>query len=149
MILLAAAAKKRFVRGILYERLLECILRLGGRSGAIEKLRLDQPVERLAEHGVIHAGDDLQKRIAELPSDRRAELGDILDGGQAIQAVHQRVVESRRYGQRGERTDKLVATVRLAKKGRFDHKLEDTVLMLLRAPHLHKVSSRRDHRTSP
>ena len=61
--------------------------------------------------------------MGELAADRGADLRDLLDRGEAVEARKQRVVERRGDRERRQRAGKLVAVARVREQARLEHRL--------------------------
>src|SRR3546814_5881191 len=87
---------------------------------AERELCVDELVQRILELRFAEAGNCGQKRMAELPADAGRHLRDLLDGGEPVQAGHQRILQRGRDRQLRQRAGKREAMCRLPQPSRLD-----------------------------
>jgi hypothetical protein len=81
---LAPGLKQGAVGGILDQGVLEAVGGVRWRAAAEDELGRDQLVEGGLQLRLRPVGDRGEQRVRELPANRGADLGDLLDRGQAI-----------------------------------------------------------------
>ena len=113
VVLLPCALQERLIGGLLDQRMLEDIRRLGWQPLLVEELCLHQLVQPALDGRLIPRRDGPQQRIGKFAPQCGAELCKALHRCQAIQPGHQRVVQGGRDGQRRQRTGEFVAIVPL------------------------------------
>jgi len=86
---LPAAFEQGFVGGVLDQRVLEGVARIGRCAGAEQQLRLFELCQCRAQRRLVAAGDRAQQRVGEFAADRGADLRDLLDRRQPIQTRRQ------------------------------------------------------------
>jgi hypothetical protein len=86
---LPPAPEQGLVGGVLDQRVLEGVARVGRRAGAEQQLRLFELRQCRAQRRLVAAGDRAQQRVGELAADRRADLRDLLDRRQPVEARRQ------------------------------------------------------------
>ena len=114
---LAAGFEQGAVGGVLDQRVLEAVGRLGRRAAAEDQLGRDQLVERGSQLRLRPVGDRGEQRVGELAADRGADLRDLLDRREAVEAGEQRVVERRGNRERRQRPGQLVAVAGVLRAG--------------------------------
>jgi hypothetical protein len=113
MQVLAAGFEERAVGGVLDQRVLETVDDIGRGAPTVDKLSRDQLVEGGLQLRLGPAGDRGQQPMGKLAPERRADLGDLLDRGEAIEAGEQRVVQGRGQRERRQRPGQLVTVARV------------------------------------
>ena len=121
--LLAAGLEQRAVGGVLDQRVLEAVGRIGRGAAAEDQLGGDQLVERGLQLRLRPVGDRGEQRVGELAADRGADLRDLLHRREAVEAGQQRVVQRRRDRERRQRAGQLVVVARVREQARFEHRL--------------------------
>ena len=97
--------------------------------GSSREHRLEQPVDGIRlelvgmPEGAAVRGDRGEEGVGELAPERGADLGDLLDRGEAVEAGEQRVVQGRWQRERRQRPGQLVMIARVPKQTRFEHRL--------------------------
>ena len=86
---LPPALEQRFVGGVLDQRVLEGVARVGRRAGAEQQLRLFELHQCCAQCRLVAPGDGAQQRVGEFAADRGADLRDLLDRRQPVKARRQ------------------------------------------------------------
>ena len=99
------------VGGVLDQRVLEAVGRLGRGAAAEHELGGDQLVEGGLQLRLGPVGDRGEQRVGELAAERGADLRDLLDRREAVEAGEQRVV-------RASRGSRAAAAGRTARSGR-------------------------------
>ena len=61
--------------------------------------------------------------MGELAADRGADLRHLLDGGEAVEARHQRIVQRRRDRERRQGAGELIAVAGVREQAGFEHRL--------------------------
>ena len=90
--LLAPALEHRLVGSVLDQRMLEGVGRLGRRATAENQLRADQLLKGITQLVRGHRRHRREQLVGKLPADHGTGLGDLLDGSEAVEAGHQRIV---------------------------------------------------------
>ena len=100
--------------------MLEAVGRLGRRCrGGRPARKRPAGRGRRASSASGRRRDRGEQLVGELAADHGADLGDLLDRGEAVEAGHQRVVQRRRDRERRQRAGELVAVARIARAGRI------------------------------
>ena len=86
---LPAAPEQRFVGGVLDQRMLEGVARIGRHARPEQQLRLFEMRQCRAQRRLVAAGDRTQQRVGEFAADRGADLRDLLDGRQPVETRRQ------------------------------------------------------------
>ena len=86
---LPPAPEQGFVGGVLDQRVLEGVARIGRRARAEQQLRLFELRQCRAQRRLVAAGDRAQQRVGEFAADRGADLRDLLDRRQPIETRRQ------------------------------------------------------------
>ena len=76
----APAARQVLIRGLLHQRVLEGVARVGRRAGAEQQLGADDPRQRLLQRGIGLARDGAQQLVRELAPDHGADLRQLARG---------------------------------------------------------------------
>jgi hypothetical protein len=84
--LLAPRPQHGRIGGILNERVLERIGRVGRRAAQEDELCLGQPDQRVLQHRIGQAGDRRQHLIGKIPADRGADLQHLARRAEAVDA---------------------------------------------------------------
>ena len=84
--LLPAGFEQRTVGGVLDQGVLEAVGDIGRGAPAIDQLGRDQLVERRLQLRLGPVGDRGEQPVRELAPERGADLGDLLDGCEAVEA---------------------------------------------------------------
>ncbi len=120
---LAAAAQERAVGGILDQRVLERVARLGRRAAAMNQLGVDQLAQHAIERIALDRRDRLQQRVRKFAADRSSDLRGFLDRRQAVEPRRQGVVQGRGDRKRRQRGCEHIRIVLLAQQLGFQHAL--------------------------
>jgi len=86
---LPPAPEQGFVGGVLDQRVLEGVARIGRRARAEQQLRLFELRQCRAQRRLAAAGDRAQQRVGEFAADRGADLRDLLDRRQPVETRRQ------------------------------------------------------------
>jgi len=86
---LPPALEQGLVGGVLDQSMLEGIARIGRRARAEQQFRLFELHQCRAQRRLVTAGDRAQQRVGEFAADRGADLGDLLDRRQPVEARRQ------------------------------------------------------------
>ena len=86
---LPPALEQGFVGRVLNQRVLEGVARIGRRAGAEQQLDFFELRQCGAQCRLVAAGDRAQQRVGEFPADRGADLRDLLDRRQPVEARRQ------------------------------------------------------------
>ena len=86
---LPPAPEQGFIRGVLDQRMLEGVARIGRRARAEQQLRLFELHQSGAQRPLVAARDRAQQWVGELAADRGADLRDLLDRRQPIKTRRQ------------------------------------------------------------
>src|SRR5262245_45570374 len=95
MQLLPAPPEEHSVRGILHERMLEDIFRVGGETAGKHKAGFCQTVECRLQIGVRVIADSGQELVSKLPADHSTDLGDFLGRADIVEARQKRGMQRR------------------------------------------------------
>ena len=87
--LLAPGLEQRLIGGVLDQRVLETVDRLGRAAAAKHELGGDQLVEPAFQLLLRPVGDCGEQLVGELAADHGADLGELLDRGQPVEPRHQ------------------------------------------------------------
>ena len=110
------APEHRGVGGVLHQRVLERVGRLGRRSAPGDQAGGRQPLERRVELRRRQARHRGNQRVGEFASDRGADLRHVLGRGEPVEARHQRGLQRRRYRERRQRSVEHVAVRHLTQQ---------------------------------
>ena len=102
--------------------MLEAVGRLGRVAAAEDQLGGDQ-LSSAACRSASAVGDRGEQRVGELAAERGADLRDLLDRGEAVEAGEQRVVQRRRDRERRQRTGQLVMVAGVGQEPELEHRL--------------------------
>ena len=83
------------------------------KAGFFELLKVSR------KQGGIGSCDRGQQSVVEDATDACADLGNVLDGGQSVEAGHQRILQRRRNGQWGQWTRQSIVVASLDKEVRL------------------------------
>jgi hypothetical protein len=123
MQLLALRLEQRLVGRVLDQGVLEAVGRLGWDAAAEYQLGCDQLIEGGLQFRVRAVGHRSEQRMGELAADRGADLRDLLDRGEAVEAGEQRVVERRGDRECRQGTIESVVVPGVSQKARLEHRL--------------------------
>ena len=123
MQLLAAAANKACISGILHQRMLELVQRIGGYAALKDQLGVDKPHERVPQLFFGQRGHVGNQAVGELPPYGCSNLRHVLHGRQSIEARRERRMQRRRDGKRRQWPGELIAVSHLLQQSAFEHRL--------------------------
>jgi hypothetical protein len=86
---LPPALEQGFVGGVLHQRVLESVARIGRRARAEQQLRHFELRQCRAQRRLVAAGNRAQQRIGEFTADRGTDLRDLLHRRQPIETRRQ------------------------------------------------------------
>jgi Recombinase/Resolvase, N terminal domain len=119
--LLAPRSEQARVGRIPDQSVLERVDRVGQRAAAVKQLGGHELVERLLQLRFGAVGNGRKQREGELAADHRADLGDLLDRSQTVEASRQRIVQRGRNRQRRQWPGNLVPVGAASKKAGIQH----------------------------
>ena len=119
----ALAAQQAAVGGLLDQGVLELVDDIGRCAAAIDQLGLDQLVQGILERHLVERGHGGQQLVAEHAAERRGQMRDVLDAGEAIEARHQRVVQGFGNRQQRQRTGQTEPVSRGLESAQLEHRL--------------------------
>ena len=96
MQVLAAGFEQGAVGGVLDQRVLEAVGDIGRRAAAVDQLGRDQLIEGGLQLRLGPLGDRGEQPMRKLAPERGANLCDLLDRGEAVEAGEQRVAQGRK-----------------------------------------------------
>ena len=120
---LPPALEQAFVGGVADQSVLERVARGRQLAGAEDELRILQLRERGPQRWLVVADDGVQQGIGEFAPNRRADLRDVLNRGEAIEARHQRILQCRGNRKRRQRPVEAVSVRPLDEEPGFKHVL--------------------------
>ena len=120
---LPATLEQVLVGYVLNQRVLESVNGFRRLTAAEHKLRVLKLGERVLQRRLVEPDQRAQQKIRELAPDRGTDLGDLPHRGQAVEARHQRVMERRGDGERGQRSIEPIAIGVLNEDAGFQHRL--------------------------
>ena len=86
---LPPAPEQGFVGGVLDQRMLEGVARIGRSAGAEQQLRLFELRQCCAQRRLVAAGDGAQQRVGKFAANCGADLRDLLDRRQPVETRRQ------------------------------------------------------------
>ena len=86
---LPPAPEQGFVGGVLDQRMLESVARIGRHARAEQQLRLFELRQGRTQRQLVAAGDRAQQRVGEFAADRGADLRDLLGRHQPVETRRQ------------------------------------------------------------
>ena len=122
MILLTHGAQQRLVGGLLDERVLEQVSRVGLGPLHVDQAGLQELLQGFVHGRGVEGGDGPQQLVWECPAQHRGKLRHRFRGTQTIETRDERVVQRGGNGEDQRRRRQLVTVLRLAEQTRLqDH----------------------------
>src|SRR5215471_20036622 len=81
-------------------------------TSLVQQLCLDQAVQFLVERPVVELRHRLEQGVRELPANRGTKLSDDFACHQPIKTCHERILQRRRNGERGQRSYQFVVPIK-------------------------------------